>query len=546
MPFSIERNDLAEVQADVIVVTANEALQIDGGVGLAVALKAGLSQMQEFCDVIGGCPTGSAVVTPAFGLSAKYVVHVVGPVWQGGANGEEAILRRAYDSALTRAAEVGAESIALPLISARTFGVPVRLSFVIAIEAIKVFLQDYDADVRLVLYGEEAMAVGLSLYDDIAEYIDNNYVEERDVYFANSIAVSQNESWRERPNQARSYPRESMDYGAQRLPCAATDSVNAPAMPSLPKRKKRQGLVSRLADAIEDVRDRAAERKADRSHSGTCVVRNDVEQDQINGPFLEPQQLDDARESQARRGYCPTCGNYVGDRIFCPRCGRRVEGGKDRFADEDLRSCAASEDSAAFAPAPMAAPSVGASERMSGFEVPGGLDVASAPAPASEPAFEPAASPANAPAPFFESVTSSASASPMAMGAPQDTGAFAPVGLETWLDRLDAPFSTTLLALIDERGMTDAQVYKRANMSRQLFSKIRSDATYRPTKKTVLALSIALGLNLSETADLLKRAGFALSHSSKFDVIVEYFIVNENYDMFDINEALYAFDQPLF
>lgn len=120
-----------------------------------------------------------------------------------------------------------------------------------------------------------------------------------------------------------------------------------------------------------------------------------------------------------------------------------------------------------------------------------------------------------------------------------------PTDLGAWLDALDAPFSTTLLALVDKRGLTDAQVYKRANMSRQLFSKIRSDANYRPTKKTALALAIALQLDLDETSDLLQRAGFALSNSSKADVIVEYFIVNGNYDIFAINEALYAFDQPL-
>ena len=117
--------------------------------------------------------------------------------------------------------------------------------------------------------------------------------------------------------------------------------------------------------------------------------------------------------------------------------------------------------------------------------------------------------------------------------------------LRDMLEELDAPFSTMLLELIDARGLTDAQVYKRAGMSRQLFSKIRSSVSYRPLKKTVLALAIALELSLDETEELLARAGFALSRSSKADVIVEYFIERGVYDIMVINEALFSFDQPL-
>lgn len=131
-----------------------------------------------------------------------------------------------------------------------------------------------------------------------------------------------------------------------------------------------------------------------------------------------------------------------------------------------------------------------------------------------------------------------------ALSARAKTSASQP-SLAAWLDRLDEPFSTTLLALIDRKGMSDVQVYKRAHMSRQLFSRIRSDADYRPAKKTVLALAIALELTLDETRSLLERAGFALSHANKRDVIVEYFIANGIFDVFAVNEALYEFDQPI-
>ena len=327
MPLHIVRNDITTMQVDAIVNAANESLLGGGGVDGANHRAAGPEQHAE-CRRQGGCKKGQAKITRGYRLPAKYVIHAVGPVWQGGGHGERELLAGAYRASLELALANGCQAVAFPLISAGAYGYPKDRALKTAVDVIGDFLLAHDMTVYLVIFDRAAFSIGEKLFADIAAYIDDRYVEE---------------------------------------------------------------------------------------HT-------------------------DRREEQYRRAMA--------------------------FAAEAPPLCAS------------ACPSI-----------PGSLDEA--------------------------------------------------------LGRLDESFSQMLLRKIDEKGMTDAQCYKKANIDRKLFSKIRSDTHYRPSKPTAMAFAVALELPLDEARELLEKAGFAFSHASKFDIIVEYFIARRNYDIFAINEALFAFDQSL-
>ena len=335
MPLAIIRNDITKMAVDAIVNAAKESLLGGGGVDGCIHRAAGPELLAE-CRTLGGCKTGQAKITKAYRLPCKYVIHTVGPVWQDGKQGEREKLASCYRTSLVLAREHGCETVAFPLISSGVYGYPKDQALRVAVDTIGQFLLENDMTVYLVVFDRAAYQISGKLFADIAEYIDDHYVNE----------------------------------------------------------------------------------------------------------------YSDSRRERMRR--------------------------LNRLEMEESMVC------------------------------------------------EKAAAPC----------------APMAVGA-------AGGSLDDLLKDMDAGFFETLLTLIDCTGKKDSEIYKKANVDRKLFSKIRNNPGYKPSKKTALAFAIALELDLEETRDLIARAGFALSHSSKFDVIIEYFIKQKNYDVFAINEALFAFDQSL-
>jgi O-acetyl-ADP-ribose deacetylase (regulator of RNase III) len=336
MPFLLIRNDIAKVRVDAIVNPANEELLEGSGTSRAIYLAAGEERLAGACEEIGHCDLGKAVITKAFDLPAKYVIHAVGPVWIDGSYGEKKLLYNTYIESLKLANAYHLESVAFPLLSSGNYGYPKAEALNVAISAISDFLLEHEMTVYMVLYDDETVSVSRRLFASIEEYIDDHYVQSKD--------------------------------------------------------------------------------------------------EQIPGDENYPEFA--KREFQEK---------------YCVR-----------------------EDSSVY--------------------------VTKTPVKRS---------------------------------------------LDCLMEHMDETFSEMLLRLIDERNLKDSYVYKKANIDRRHFSKIRNDKHYAPNKKTVLAFAIALELSIDETKDLLMRAGFALSVCSKSDVIISYFIEKKEYDIFKINEMLFAYEQPI-
>lgn len=180
MPFEIVRNDITQMTVDAIVNTANPKPIVGSGTDTMIHKKAG-PKLLAARQKIGSIDVGSAAITPAFDLQAKYVIHSVGPVWDGGSDGEEALLRNCYDNSLKLAMEHRCKSVAFPLISTGNYGFPKDKALQIAISAFSTFLLEYEMQIYLVVFDRTSFKLSEKLFQSVASYIDEHYVETSEI-----------------------------------------------------------------------------------------------------------------------------------------------------------------------------------------------------------------------------------------------------------------------------------------------------------------------------------------------------------------------------
>lgn len=443
MPFSIIRNDITKVAADAIVDTANPQPVIGAGTDSAIYKAAGAELLLAERRKIGAIHPGEAAVTPAFALPAKYIIHTVGPAWQGGGAGEFETLASCYRKSLLLAKQLGCESVAFPLISTGTYGFPKDKALSVAMETIEEFLQGDDLDVTLTVLNKEAFTLSQDLLDDVQSYIDDRTAE----------------------------MLHQMEYSA---------SYSA---------LFKDGMADERRDA-----------KAARPSSAPPMAQAAPQGGPTSGPQSKPK--------------------------FRPKKGKGLFGKLASLGKKDADAASTQEMPDAFEPSyEDSAASLTVDSAAEDTEILYAKTISYSEAGKEKPAEANAAPASGAVVPAAVQMSTESLPDRMA--------------------RLGDTFQERLLRLIDEQDRTDPEVYKKANLDRKLFSKIRSNAAYRPSKNTVLALAIALELDLAETKDLLARAGFAFSPSSKFDLIVQYCFEKRIYDIFEVNALLFQYDQPL-
>lgn len=184
MPLEMVRHDLTKMKVDAIVNAANTELRMGGGVCGAIFQAAGVKQLSQACEKIGGCAVGQAVITDGFHLPAKYIIHTPGPIWKDGSHQESQLLKNSYEHSLKLAMKYQCESIAFPLISTGIYGFPKEEALQIAISTISQFLLHHDMLVYLVLFDQPSFKLSQKLFSSIYEYIDEHYVEEVELHLS--------------------------------------------------------------------------------------------------------------------------------------------------------------------------------------------------------------------------------------------------------------------------------------------------------------------------------------------------------------------------
>lgn len=463
MPLQIVRDDITKMEVDAIVSAANERLMGGGGVDGMIHRAAGPGLLRE-CMTLGGCQTGSAKITAGYDLPSRWVIHAVGPVWQGGKSGERDLLASCCRRALELAVHAGCKTVAMPLISAGTYGFPKAESLRVLTNTISEFLFEHDMQVYIVVFEKEALLAGSKLFAGIREYIDDHYVDEH--------AGRRRRLFPEwlRRGSARSDAAEDFS-GELRWTGSADEERSAPEKPgSAPQRPESAGGAQPEREKMGSASQRpesAGGARPEREKPGSASQRPECAEEELSAQIKRP--MDSADEPLS---------------ITC------------RYAPKPVKDdgSAADEPDVSVKEALPDADSIARAELWDDLQI-------------SE-------------APFLPGQR-----------------------LDELLERVDESFSQMLLRKIDERGMKDSECYKKANIDRRLFSKIRKNVQYHPDKPTVLAFAVALELSLADTREMLMKAGFALSRSSKADIIVEYFIAHGEYDIHQINAALFDFDQ---
>lgn len=176
MPLRIIRNDLLQMEVDAIVNPTDTRLSGSGSIDLRIH-QAGQEPLKKELDNIGRCNVGDAILTHAYNLPCQYIIHTVGPMWNGDAKVFRTI-ESCYRNCLDVAVMHDIESIAFPLIATGSFGCPTDRAIQIAINTINAFLLDYDLDVYLVVYNSEAFGISKKLVDDVKSYIEADTIED--------------------------------------------------------------------------------------------------------------------------------------------------------------------------------------------------------------------------------------------------------------------------------------------------------------------------------------------------------------------------------